>query len=225
MKQGYGVLISLSVKKAIFYSEIEKKIFLINGYVVWITTWVFSNGIMARAADTYLNIPYMEIVFPFEMTWLVFVSVALSALTIGIFVLRADQGRVSWNGWTGYFCALYVWTAIILLNPLFIIVIPALHSLQYLLFVGKMSFERHRVIDASVKSYGFVVFLTIGGILGVLGFWAVPLLLDSTVPYDREIFGSSMFLMMFLVFINIHHYFIDFAIWRKDNAEMKYLYQ
>jgi hypothetical protein len=61
--------------------------------------------------------------------------------------------------------------------------------------------------------------------LGVMGFWAVPFVLDRIVPYNQEVFGNGMFLVMFILFINIHHYFIDFAIWRKDNPEMKFLYR
>ena len=44
------------------------------------------------------------------------------------------------------------------------------------------------------------------------------------MPYDRGIFGSQMFLFMFAIFINVHHYFLDNVMWRRENPDIaKYL--
>jgi hypothetical protein len=53
----------------------------------------------------------------------------------------------------------------------------------------------------------------------------VPAQLDSLKLYDEKIFGPILFGFCFVVFINVHHYFIDFAIWRRDNPDMKYLFR
>ena len=60
---------------------------------------------------------------------------------------------------------------------------------------------------------------------GVLFFLLIPSVLDGLVPYHQNIFGTHLFLILFAVFINVHHYFIDSAIWRKGNPDMKYLYR
>src|SRR5687768_13012272 len=43
-KQGYGMLIVLSALKKIYYTAWQKRIFLVNSYVVWITTWIMLNA-------------------------------------------------------------------------------------------------------------------------------------------------------------------------------------
>jgi len=106
-----------------------------------------------------------------------------------------------------------------------VFVIPALHSIQYLLFVGKLSHSKDRERVRQGGDSKLMLFVSVGAFAGAMSFWGVPFVLDRVVPYDRDVFGSTMFMMMFYVFINVHHYFIDFAIWRKDNPDMKYLYQ
>jgi hypothetical protein len=56
-------------------------------------------------------------------------------------------------------------------------------------------------------------------LLGATGFWWAPRLFDALVPYDHAALGGAAFLFMFWIFINVHHYFIDNVIWRRDNPE------
>ena len=63
----------------------------------------------------------------------------------------------------------------------------------------------------------FGLFVATGMLLGFGAFYAVPTLLDGIVAYDHSQFGSPAFLFMFWVFINIHHFFSDNAMWRKEN--------
>ena len=60
-----------------------------------------------------------------------------------------------------------------------------------------------------------------GGLLGALGFWWAPEFLDAHSGYDRAVFGTTAFLFMGWTFINIHHYFLDNVIWRRENAETR----
>jgi hypothetical protein len=62
-------------------------------------------------------------------------------------------------------------------------------------------------------------------VLGLLGFWLLPLLAGLYVTYDRAEYGPHLFLFLFSIFINIHHYFIDNAMWRKENPHtLKHLF-
>ena len=56
-------------------------------------------------------------------------------------------------------------------------------------------------------------------VLGLLGFWFVPLILQAAIPVGVS--GTGVFLFAFWVFINVHHYFIDNVIWRSENPEVK----
>jgi hypothetical protein len=53
------------------------------------------------------------------------------------------------------------------------------------------------------------LFIMAGGLLGFLGFWGAPLLLEALVTYNKEVLGSALFICMFWIFINIRHYFLD----------------
>lgn len=69
------------------------------------------------------------------------------------------------------------------------------------------------------RARGLIAFALTGIMLGALGFWLIPELLNSLVPYDQTVFGAKLFLFIFWIFINVHHYFIDNVIWRRDNQE------
>ena len=56
---------------------------------------------------------------------------------------------------------------------------------------------------------------------GALYFNIVPKLLDKNIPQDALIFGATFWVLVFDLFINLHHYVIDNAIWRSDNPHLK----
>ncbi len=46
-------------------------------------------------------------------------------------------------------------------------------------------------------------------------------LLPSAFIYNSQLFGTGLYLFIFSVFINIHHYFIDNVLWRRDNPNVR----
>lgn len=72
-------------------------------------------------------------------------------------------------------------------------------------------------------------------VLGVFLFTLIPMafdfmarrdLLPSIFSYDGAIFGSTLYLFLFTIFINIHHYFVDNVIWGRDNPKVRaYLFK
>ena len=41
-----------------------------------------------------------------------------------------------------------------------------------------------------------------------------------------QVLGSSLFFFIVLIFINVHHYFLDNVMWRRGNPEVaKYLFR
>jgi hypothetical protein len=117
------------------------------------------------------------------------------------------------------FVALYIWWLpqtrqyefYFLLTPLF-------HSLQYLAFVYKMEDTRlkrvpHREIEAT---------LVVGGV--VLAGWAFFEFLPNTVDNLLGTYNSWQMFFFFtaaMLFINIHHYFIDNVLWRFRDPEVR----
>ena len=55
------------------------------------------------------------------------------------------------------------------------------------------------------------------------GFWWAPKILGAHVPYDSGLYGAALFLFIGWISINLHHYFIDSVIWRRDNPHVRRL--
>ena len=68
---------------------------------------------------------------------------------------------------------------------------------------------------------GLARFILAGGVLGFAGFWLAPITIDALSGYDQAVFGATLFLFVGWTFINIHHYFIDNVIWRRENPETR----
>ncbi len=236
VKQGYGIFMLESAIKRRFLNAQEKKILLINAYGVWALAWVLLNrdvverdvfGIKAYA------IPMPDAVM-YAVVAIAGITSLLCILALGRRILRGHA--IAWNGVVAYVVSVYVWLLIPRLSPLLIFIIPTMHSLQYLVVVWRYQLNRERAEEAlhdpDSRIFGmktgmrpmharFVSFLAIGAILGFLGFWGVPFLLDILQPYDSSQFGSFAFMAVFWLFINVHHYFLDNVMWRRENTDMK----
>ena len=76
---------------------------------------------------------------------------------------------------------------------------------------------------------GLVTFFGLAYLLGFLAFVLVPLLLDLLVTRGLApdwlsypaVFGTSLYFFFFTLFLNIHHYFIDNVIWKKENPYVR----
>ncbi|WP_322096751.1 hypothetical protein, partial [Pelagibius sp.] len=123
-------------------------------------------------------------------------------------------------------------------DVLFVLVVPACHSLQYLLVVWRYQLNADRDRAAQRRAAGgilartaghagtrFTAFLLGGFVLGNLGFWGIPKLLGAAIPVDEAVFGSTLFMFLCFVFINVHHYFLDNVMWRRGNPDTgRYLF-
>lgn len=236
VKQGYGMLIVDSVLKRLYFDAKEKKAFLIHAYAVWAYSWMAANSLIAE--KNYWGIRYYTFDIPDPV---VHTALALVVLTGGMALWhlarkwQANGGSLPVNGLVAYVVTLYMWQAF-RIDPKFALVVPALHSLQYLLVVWRYQLNREAArapfgdtsaIDSarrflpSLKLRRFAGFVAVGVGLGVLGFWALPMSLDAVVGYDNEVFGPRMFVFSFWIFINLHHYFLDNVMWRGENPDTR----
>jgi hypothetical protein len=120
------------------------------------------------------------------------------------------------------FLAMYVWwLPQTRQDEFYFLLIPLFHSLQYLAFAYKMEDSRlrglrHREVRATLMIAGVVL-------VGWLAFELVPDTLDNRLG-THEAWGMSFFVIAAMLFINIHHYFIDNVAWRfKDPQVRAYL--
>jgi hypothetical protein len=234
VKQGYGMLMVDAALKRNFFSESEKKALLVNGYAVWTAAWLSGNSSLARS--TVWDINYYNFGIP---TGVAIAAGAIAAVTATVLMvkllqrLHRGQGLPA-NGVLAYLATLYLWVLFVAIDPIWVVVVPALHSIQYLAVVYRFqsNLERDRAatqgmaaksglldLVRSSAAVKMTLFILTGMAIGVALFWSIPGWLDSTVPYDRQIFGANLFLFCFWIFINVHHYFIDSVIWRRGNPE------
>ncbi len=132
------------------------------------------------------------------------------------------------------FIASYFWFIPLFYNPIFFPCIAFFHSLQYLPFVYAV--RRNKIKNELVKlnpevqskvyfirHYGYLFFSVV---LGAILFYFLPKYLDQMNFFDFDLYGPTVVMFYFVIFLNIHHYFIDNVIWKKNNEEMqKYLFQ
>jgi hypothetical protein len=95
---------------------------------------------------------------------------------------------------------------------------PLFHSLQYLAFVYKMEDTRlksgpNREVRATALVIGVVL-------AGWLAFEFVPNTLDNAVGTFTA-WKMFFFFTAAMLFINIHHYFIDNVLWRFRDPEVR----
>lgn len=220
VKQGYGMLMVDAALKKRFFGEDEKKLLLVNAYVVWGFAWITANA--AAQQSEYWGVRTASIAMP---GWLIIAAGVLAAaagLTVlTMFVRRHRAGKaLPVSGVTAYLVSLYVWTAFPALNPLMFLVIPALHSLQYLAVVYRFQTNVTKAASQGQGHRGAIVRFAITGLLlGALLFWLVPVALSARFPYRPELFGTTLFIFVGWICVNVHHYFMDSVMWRRGNPE------
>lgn len=236
VKQGYGMLMVSAVLKRNFFNDRDKQVLLFNAYFVWLFSWALTNNIIAEM--TMWGIEYYVIALPEWFLWLLAVPLAVTTLwSCRIFIsgCLANYKNYPINGVISYLTSLYIWLIVVNIHPVLILIIPAFHSLQYLVVVWR--YEINRTSDVIVHEkgsdeidqktlvakVGAIILLSV--VFGFLGFWVLPVALEIFISYEKVSPSLKAFFFIFWIFINIHHYFIDNVIWKKENTDVsKYLF-
>src|SRR5690606_34777654 len=131
----------------------------------------------------------------------------------------------------GFLVTVWLWSVYSNFDPLIAYLIPGLHSLQSLCFVYLLRRNQARAEghESGVARVGpRLVLLTVTSLgLGWLLFRGGPGFLDAhLVLNDPELpggLGPTPYLAAIGTFVNIHHYFMDNVIWRRENPDSRYL--
>lgn len=229
IKQTFGVVAVCNAQDKISYDKVER--FAIKGflYSIWAVSWVSLNS--SGAENAMEGIPVKSFSLdPIFLKWAYafMVFFALYMIQLG-YQKYIREGKVMSAGGYVSILALLAWYLPVLYNPTYFLVVPLFHSLQYLYFVYLVKANQANERAPTKKSpeerkaffntlYGFLIwpFIT-----GAIFMWHLPKWLDSTFSMAQAFPNAQPFMFAFTVFINIHHYFIDHAIWRHDNPTMK----
>jgi len=124
----------------------------------------------------------------------------------------------SWNFLIPW-VAIHIWWIPVMRQKEFLfLLVPFFHSLQYLPFAYRL--ERPKVkkskwIDVDISLRVALLIVT-----GFLAFEFVPSVLDKSLEtmWNMKV---AFFMSAFAVFINVHHFFIDSAVWKFDQADVR----
>lgn len=230
VKQIFGVVIVTSALKKTYYSASDRYILLLNLFSIWAISF-FNSQTYIGSFDFY-GIQYQSFgLSPFFLNLSYSVFAASLIYVVAIHINRyVKEGVVPNSSAMVAMASLYVWYLPVFGHPHFAYLIPFFHSLQYLVFVW---FFKKNQVTARIESQSdaqqkrkswltqFFGYIVVALILGALFFEFIPKGLDSHYKFTNAAMGASPFLVAFLLFINIHHYFIDNAIWKSANPEVK----
>jgi hypothetical protein len=232
VKQGFGVMAVLSARRGVHFTRVERLAILAHCYAGWAYAWASPADAGTEVEEkgvVYFTIAHSRLL---ERLTLV---VAVSTLVALAFVLARKwwrEGRLPLvTPLVALLSSIWAWSVYSSIDPLVRYVVPALHSVQYLYFVwllrgnearereGPPWFEVSRMVRL-----GTLALSAVG--LGCILFHAAPSMLDGAFVSraDRgSALGATPYFAALYAFVNIHHYFMDYVIWRRDNPETRYL--
>ncbi len=201
----------------------------LNLFALWVLYWVSVNQ-SAQKNETD-GISYYSFALPPITLTIAYGLVAVGLVSLlAVFTRKYIKTgiRPAMSSVLGFF-SMYCWYLPMLYHPSFFYLIPFFHSLQYLLFVVAMkknqsetnAKEAPEASRRAVQFKNFWGFFGVSLVLGGLAFYVLPNLGDKYLALNPDTFGPTFWMFSFMIFINVHHYFIDNVIWRGDNPELK----
>ena len=231
-KQGYGILMLDAARKSVRFDRNDRRWLLGNTHLAWFVWWLVANDLLS--SRELWGIQYYMFDVPDALLIPMISAVAVSTLVTAwrVFARCRAAGYAPVNGAIAYVAAVYIWLFAGRLDPILLFVVPFFHSLQYMAVVWRFRLNVEADDPPAGDGTGWKArlgtapfrlarFTAVGGILGAAGFWWAPMAVGAVSDWDRAVFGTAVFLFIAWTFINIHHYFIDNVIWRRDNPEMQ----
>jgi hypothetical protein len=236
VRQGFGVLSILSARSGARLDAGERRVYSAHAFAAWAYAWASPADPGSEVEER--GVVYTTLAHGKLLENVTFVVFLVSALAVAFVVVRRRRvtGRFPpLAPLMGYLAALWSWTVYSRVEPLVVYVIPALHSIQYLYFVWLLKaaedgaqHERPFVSRSAARR-----FLVLGAsAVGLAWFMlhGAPEVLDAALFLPRRgrfvdpgNLGISPCVAAFFVCVNIHHYFMDYVIWRRENPEARLL--
>lgn len=229
VKQGYGVLSVLSARRGIFYSKAISGWVIAHCLIAWLYTWFGFNAFPAQW-DMSEVVYHSAALGPWPQKVLFWPFVVSGIVAVGLLSHKfwTEKRMPPIAAILGLFVSVELWVVWSNWNEAFSYFIPALHSVQYLLFVFLLERGRARVSREQSPS-AWPVWAQIARIAvialvwGSLCFHFLPGWLDGKFGNAQAAYGGLIFAAMFTAFINIHHFAMDNVMWRKGNPDMRFL--
>ncbi len=236
VKQGFGVMTVLASRRGVRFAPLERWAILAHCFAGWAYAWASPYDPGREVEEK--GVIYTTIRHPHGLERLT-LALAIATLAFMIVVLARKWVRERDRGFglsmlgplAALLSSIWLWSVWSSADPLVVYAIPALHSIQYLYFVGLLRWNQGREregppwFERSAKTrLGILAFGALG--LGVLLFHAGPTALDDLFTPKKSAFtdlGPTPFFAALYAFVNIHHYLMDNVIWRRENPATRYL--
>ena len=229
VKQIFGGISVSNAMIQFYYNKVERTLLKSNLFSLWAISFLIPNiGEHSYAQD---GIGYSSLELPGWTLNLAYAALVLSGLAVVVTNVQKyiREGKTPSPTAIVCFITIYAWYVPALSHPMFMHLIPFFHSLQYLMFV--YIFRRNKVVAAIdsphspegrkrkvIDLYGY---LAVPFVTGALLMFVIPRFIDTLHLQNAQIFGPTAAYFSFIIFINVHHYFIDNVMWRGNNLEMK----
>lgn len=232
VKQGFGLLSVLAARRGVRFTPHERVAVLAHCFAGWAYAWA-SPADPGREVEAK-GLVYMTIAHPpgLELlTGVVFVASIVPLVYTLVQKWRREGALPLFTPLTAFLCSIWAWSIYSSVDPLVRYIVPALHSLQYLYIVWLLqrnhAHEREGPPWFESSSATRVALLAASALgLGWLLFHGAPEALDGLLvaPKGELPLGPTPYFAALYAFVNIHHYFMDTVIWRRDNPLTRYLH-
>ncbi len=233
VKQGFGVLTVLSARRGVRFTPRERLALLAHCFAGWAYAWASPYDPGRPAQEK--GVVYMTLAHPVgleRLTHVVFLATIVPLVWVLVQKWRREGRLPIFTPLVAYLCSIWVWSVYSAVDPVVVYFIPALHSVQYLYFVWLMKHNEGRAREGpphfELSARVRVGTLAVSALaLGWVLFHGAPTALDDMLVHRRAAFdtalGPTPYFAALYAFVNIHHYFMDYVIWRRDNPDTRYL--
>lgn len=233
VKQAFGATMVYANYDNFKFTKFERLVIRYSLLSLWLLSFTSNN--VARSMLEFSGLHYQGYNLPhFTFTTSLIICNFMIASVITLFIFKYfKEGKVPTLNMLIPIIAICAWfypTSFLYTFSAYLV--PFFHCLQYLAFTYKV--EKQTLLETSAKQYKTskswyqkytssmsFIFISIM-VVGWLAFEALPKLADY-YHHSSELYGAGFFLICALLFINIHHYFIDNVLWRFDGENIKKL--
>jgi hypothetical protein len=210
--QAWGMTGAFAYLRGIRMDVLERRLVrsgyyaLLGWHILWACLFTLKTGSVIGANFTN-QIPKIEFIY---QVWSVLVLLTIPLGIVGFLRIRRRTGIKPPLRCYAPWVAIYLWYALIWKYPSMFPVLQIFHAMQYLIFPLRVEMNQY---SARQKRTGGRQFLHAVGyylILVVVGFIVFEI---PPVPVH--------FVALVAAFVNIHHYFIDGAIWKIRNPQVR----
>ena len=235
VKQGFGVMTVLAARRGVRFRPRERLAILAHCFAGWAYAWASpaDPGTRGRGEGRRLHDARAPARARARHARRVPRDAPSRSSSVLVRKWRREGRLPLLTPLTALLCSVWAWSIYSSVDPLVRYVIPALHSVQYLYFVwlleGNEAREREGPpwfeTSARVRARdprGVGARARLAPLPRRARRRSTTLLVPRRVALGPTL-GPTPYFAALYAFVNIHHYFMDYVIWRRDNPQTRYL--